>query len=642
MRHLTAIMLASAAVLLAGAIAGRAGEATEATEAQLKAWLRQYPDADVNGDGKLTLEEAQAYRRKLQQKVGKSGQQERIPFAHEFTSATMSDGVKIALAVGYPDGFDAGSHRKWPAIFTTCGYTGATVPVNPDNFGNQAVTVNASIRGTGASGGALSPWTPRTWQDGYEIIEDWIAKQAWSNGRVGIVGHSWPGLMGFLVATTHPPSLKAVCVSGLIEDFYGGIAWIGGVRNCGFPVAWLNSYYRPDGPFSSGVAAQLVRGIDDAAYRKIVQSRPERDLRKDMLWNLLYEPYDGPTWQKQSLYTYAPQIRAPILIMHTYQDEQTGPTGLWLWKRVPEDVPKRLILSNGAHNVAPAANPDLSAWFHHWLLGDTDGSVADPKRRVQVYFETRIDTGTHGFVLNRPLEAADFPLPGTRWTRYYLRSDRSLSQGPPRTDEPANAYRVSAADPSDEKDSVEYVLDFEEPTAICGPIVLTLWAHATTLDTDFFALVGDLASDGTLYGLQRGLLRASHRELDASKSEYVVQDGERLLIRPHHSNTHAEPLVPRKPYRFEIEIFVVGHVFRPGHKLVLRLGCPPEGDPIGVTSSGGPSYQYDSRQPPGTVTILEDAQHPSSVLLPVLPALPPVSAAPPPLAEQAGIQPVRW
>jgi putative CocE/NonD family hydrolase len=89
----------------------------------------------------------------------------------------------------------------------------------PGEYGDRFVTVQASIRGTGASGGTFSPWEPRTWQDGYEIIEDWIVRQPWSDGKVGIHGFSWPGLLGFLTASTQPPSLKAVCVGGLIDDF---------------------------------------------------------------------------------------------------------------------------------------------------------------------------------------------------------------------------------------------------------------------------------------------------------------------------------------------------------------------------------------------------------------------------------------
>lgn len=553
----------------------------------------------------------------------------------EYTFATMSDGVRIALAIGYPKGFDShDTQRKWPAIFSICGYPSATQPMNPSAFGERAVTVNASLRGSGASGGALNPWLPRSRQDGYEVIENWIVKQPWSNGKVGIVGHSWPGLMGFLVATTQPPSLKGVFVSGLIDDFYRSIARIGGIRNCGFPEDWLNSFYRLDGPFGSGTAARDARKLDDATYRQIVKDRPPRDLREDLLWISLTEEFDGPHWQDNALHTLAPKIRAPIHIMQTYQDEQTGPNGWWLWKRVPADVPKRLILSNGSHNGLPAAGPAMAAWLQHWLLGEGDGIVTNPATRVRCYFETMSGA------MNAPLTAPDFPLPETRWTRYYLQPGNRLATELPAESSGSDSYRITRGEPTDKSAHVQYRLSFTEPVAICGPLVLTLWAQATTLDTDFFALVADQAPDGTLYGLQRGLLRASHRKLDIEGSDYVTAGDQKLLVRPRHPHTQAEPLTPHQPYEFQIEIPAVGHVFRPGHALVLIICQPPPGDPIGVTKNGEPSYRYDSNPPIGTITVLRDRQHSSSLLVPILPKLPPLWPDAPDMRKLAGIQPV--
>ena len=45
----------------------------------------------------------------------------------EFTYATMSDGVRIALAVGYPRGFDPQDQtQKWPVILERSGSPAAT------------------------------------------------------------------------------------------------------------------------------------------------------------------------------------------------------------------------------------------------------------------------------------------------------------------------------------------------------------------------------------------------------------------------------------------------------------------------------------------------------------------------------------
>jgi putative CocE/NonD family hydrolase len=177
-------------------------------------------------------------------------------------------------------------------------------------------------------------------------------------------------------------------------------------------------------------------------------------------------------------------------------------------------------------------------------------------------------------------------------------------------------------------------LAFDEPTAICGPIAVTLWASCTAVDTDFFAVISDLAPDGRVRPLQRGMLRASLRSLDEKMSSWVHVNGERVLIRPYHTLSKPQPLEPGKPYPFEIEVFPVGHVFRQGHQLSLSVSKPPMSDPVpypkgrkGAVKSG--SFQYESQQPDSTVTIHRSPRYPSSVLLPLLPGLPPISQNPP-------------
>ena len=92
------ILLAS----LAPALSRAADPIRDATPEQLRAWLKQYPQADTNGDGVLTLEEARAYYQKLQREQAAARKSSAPSFRHEYAFATMSDGVRIALAVGPP------------------------------------------------------------------------------------------------------------------------------------------------------------------------------------------------------------------------------------------------------------------------------------------------------------------------------------------------------------------------------------------------------------------------------------------------------------------------------------------------------------------------------------------------------------
>ena len=128
------------------------------------------------------------------------------------------------------------------------------------------------------------------------------------------------------------------------------------------------------------------------------------------------------------------------------------------------------------------------------------------------------------------------------------------------------------------------------------------------------------------------MLRASLRSIDEQKSTWTSTDGEQVLICPHHTFKNTDALKTGKPYRFEIEVFPVGHVFREGHQLSLSISRPPLDDPVpypkgkkGRIKSG--SYKYESNQTNGRVTVYRNAEHPSSILLPILPDLRPISKA---------------
>jgi uncharacterized protein len=560
------------------------------------------------------------------------------PFPTAFTFAEMSDGVQIALAIGFPRSVERDAMQPiWPAMFEMMGYPDSTVPRSPRDFGDRYVTVRASIRGAGASGGTIRAISERTGWDGHEIIENWIVKQPWSNGRVALHGHSWGGLTGLMIAATNPKHLTAVAVSGLFDDVYRDIGRVGGVRNCGFPVNWLINLYTPTGPFESGEAAIQARGMTRAEYDAIVAGRPPWDLTGGLLWHALHSEEDTAQFAAASPGAFAAGVRAPIHLMHAYQDEQTGPSGAWIWHYLPDDIPKRLVLSNGDHGDVQRFQRERLEWLNFWTLGEGNTprtDFADRARRVQVYFETPANSDG----VNEPLVSADFPLPETDWTRYYLREDHRLSVESPASESApsGDSFRVAVAQ-GDQVDGVHYLLDFGENAAICGPICASLWIRCTTVDTDLFVMVADVAPDGTIQLLQRGLLRASHRTLDPEKSMWISRDDQSILVRPRHTHRGLQPVVPGEPFRTDVEVFPVGHVFRAGHRLGLWIGQPPQNDPVTRHSDGQPAYQYDSAMPPATVTVLRDRDHPSSLLIPRLPRLPPLRRTPLAPGGQAGV-----
>lgn len=483
-------------------------------------------------------------------------------------------------------------------------------------YGGLYIAINVSLRGTGASGGQFSFMSDRSILDGKEVIEKWIVKQPWSNGRVGIQGHSWSGLTGFRIAATNPSYLTALVVSGLFDDGLRGLTAMGGIRNIGFPVSWAGNFNRPDGVFGSDQAAAENRNM------KASQSRSQRN-----------NSSKGISSRPQTLRNLAGNIRVPIYIMHSYQDHETGPSGAWLYDYLPDDITKRMLISNGHHGMALRFLPQRRAWFDYWLRDDDNGIFADnekPQNEVQAYFEVENRLMNH----NPPWISGDFPLPETDWKRYYLSSSGELSniQNTGSLDQSLRTYEVVRGIDDKKIDKLKYVLPFEVPTAICGPILLSLWASCNETDTDFFVLLSDVAPDGRVRHLQRGMLSGSQRAIVKEMSNRIDIDGQRQLIRPYHNLNNPQPLDPGKPYRFEIEIPPVGHVFRKGHKLMLIVSQPPVNDPVpypwgrrkkAFIKSG--SFKYESNSPSSSVTVYNSEKYPSSILLPFMPELPPIS-----------------
>jgi uncharacterized protein len=532
----------------------------------------------------------------------------------------MSDGISIAINVQMPKDFEKG--KRYPTIFEMSGYDGGSsngeTPFGVAGEGSRGitkpfnddyVTIHASVRGTGCSGGEFDLFSWRSALDGYELVE-WIADQEWSDGEVGIYGHSYGGITGFMVGATRPPHLTAMSVSGLIDDLYRGMTYPGGVSNYGFPLLWtlgVRTVYDVGGGTYPGLAA----GDPQCAQNMSTRSR-----------TILNDPVvqgttdtDNAWWQARALMNLAERIEVPIHIGGAYQDEQTGPRGPYhLFELVDNAPARRLLMSNGDHGTqtSPEFQAERLAWMDKWIRGE---GKHFPDSSVRTLFEMS-ENESNGDLLSRT-----FPLENTDWTDYYLHDDFVLSPQLPGKEEGAAVYVAgsprqawsyqaghTAGSPVTTADAPDEVMfetaKFDEPTALVGPSTATLYVQSASTDTELFVQLIDEAPDGSRYHIQRGLLRASHRAIMPGLSD-KLPDGR--IYRPHRPHTNPTQIEPAKTYRYLVEIFPVGHIFRPGHRLVVKIHTPPAVDSF---------YVYVPRRQPAINTVLHDAEHPSSLMLP--------------------------
>lgn len=80
-----------------------------------------------------------------------------------------------------------------------------------------------SVRGRYESTGTHEPIADDR-NDGYDTIE-WVVSQPWSDGRIGLVGNSYPGMAAWNAALSGHPAVKAVAV-GIIGSVFDGMCYV--------------------------------------------------------------------------------------------------------------------------------------------------------------------------------------------------------------------------------------------------------------------------------------------------------------------------------------------------------------------------------------------------------------------------------
>ena len=105
---------------------------------------------------------------------------------------------------------------KFPAVLEYLAYCKSTWTRERDHLrhpwlaSHGYVVLRPDMRGSGDSGGVYYDEYLKQEQDDCCEVIDWISKQSWSNGSVGMFGKSWGGFNGLQVAFEQPPALKAV------------------------------------------------------------------------------------------------------------------------------------------------------------------------------------------------------------------------------------------------------------------------------------------------------------------------------------------------------------------------------------------------------------------------------------------------
>ena len=301
---------------------------------------------------------------------------------------TLSDGCRLAARAWLP--VDA-EQKPVPAVLEYLPYAKRHKTQTRDEHahrymaGHGYACLRVDVRGTGESDGLITDeYTQQEIDDGVEVI-DWLSRQPWCDGAVGMMGNSWGGYNSLQVAACRPPALKAIVASGCSDDRYADcMHYRGGCQlteHHGWSATMLSFFSVPPDPTLLG---------DDAAakWRDMWLERLEAHEFTLPTW-LRHQRRDA-LWSHGSICDAAQSIDVPALIAGGWGDVYSTPVPRIL-SQVPET--SRAIIGPWLHGYPYDAMPgpqigylqECLRWWDHWLKGHETDVLDEPRFRIWVY-----------------------------------------------------------------------------------------------------------------------------------------------------------------------------------------------------------------------------------------------------------------
>jgi uncharacterized protein len=559
-------------------------------------------------------------------------------------SMKTRDGVALRADIYRPNSPD-----KFPVILMRTPYdksVGWAVAPAPRIAARGYVLIIQDVRGRYRSEGEWYPFRHEQ-ADGYDSVE-WAASLPYSNGKVGMIGASYVGATQMLAAISTPPHLAGIAPEVTASNYHDGWTYQSGAFEQWFDQNWTTQLARNT----------LDRLIDDNTDARV--GAPTLPLGNYPVFNFGQLPADAQLtaaiapyygdwlahpdyddyWKQWSIEENFSRIAVPMLQVGGWYDIFSIGT---LRNYVG-------VKARGATEAARNQQHLLMQIGGHAGFGRRIGDVDfGPHALENPYTEVILDwydylfKGVHNhFSTDKPVKVFvmganeyrqedDWPPPQVHYVNYFLhsggkanslRGDGFLSTAMPKSEasdsfvyDPANpvptiggplccAQQLIEPGPRDQR-SVENrddVLIYSmgplgEDLEVTGPITMTLFVKSSAVDTDFTGKLVDVAPDGFAEDVAEGILRMRYR----------------------NSQERAMLMNPGETYRISVDLWSTSNLFLRGHTLRLEVASSnfPRFD---RNLNTGEEIKSARRFASAKNTILHDAQHPSVLVLPIMPS----------------------
>jgi putative CocE/NonD family hydrolase len=467
------------------------------------------------------------------------------------------------------------------------------------------------VRGTGFSQGTWQVFGERERRDTVEVI-DWVKRQRWDNGKVGMAGVSYSAINQLQAASDAPGELGAIFPIVPGADLIQDVIAPGGGVGMGFLAPWLglvngtkmipNVASMLNGTFDWKWLGDRVK--DPLTYFDVMiealTTRTPNGLRgttKDLV--------TAGTARRRSLHTDTSKITTPTFAIGGWNDLFTfSESRLLSGLTSLPDGQRKLIMDDGYHITSgsnfgqrgypPRADVLARAWYDKWLKGIDNG--------IDRYSPATLSQEPSGAFVQGPT----FPLPGHQRQRQYLSGRPSGTTDTPVAGDgslssavPANrATRrvapglstVCSRDGAQSAAGITALFDFcardsrvseiaaqtftSEPatatTTISGTPVVHLRQRLNARDGYWHATVNVVSPDGRSTTVSMGQLMVSLRGLDKQRTAFGP-NGDVIDAIPTLSLDDYRPVRPGQVLTIDIPMTATQAKLRPGDRLRVDI-----------------------------------------------------------------------
>jgi len=397
------------------------------------------------------------------------------------------------------------------------------------------IVLQADVRGMHKSEGQAGVLRRQDAEDYYDLIE-WAASQPWCTGRVGLMGVSYLAMSQWHVAALKPPHLRAIVPWEGVTDLYRELAFHGGIPETKFVALW--------------------------AKKRIKSGRnPRFPLAEDFLSEQAAHPLDDKYWASKR--PILENIDVPALVCASWSDHGLHTRGsIEGFERISSG--QKWLFTHGRKKWETFYSEEALAWqkrfLDHFLQEAGNGMDRVPKVRLEV---------RRGYYRQEVRNEESWPPSSVQPALLYLCANAGSLQREPAVSQGKVQYR-----PATRNGRAVFSLRFERAVELIGSMRLKLWVSTSEGDDlDLFVVLRKLDSTGSEVffsgfngyerdGVAKGWLRASHRELDASRS---------TPLRPWHSHTRIQKLRSGDIVPLEIEVLPSATLFEAGSTLQLTV-----------------------------------------------------------------------